>query len=146
MRDLAKRPPASHPSHLTQVLPHVFVFLEEFDPCLANLAVNSYPKPGGRCAWSQTAPGTPVTSTDWTPTRCPRSGWYGLYVNTICLLIRLKWERHFTHKWEPLPGIAGSNTFASELPNAATETLPKLCFQRVPVGKIFIISHIPNEL
>lgn len=59
MRDLAKRRPASHPSHLTQVLSHVFVFLEELDPHLANLTVNSYPKPGGRSAWSQTAPGIP---------------------------------------------------------------------------------------
>lgn len=37
MRDLARKTPASHPSRLTQALPHVFVFLEELDLPLANL-------------------------------------------------------------------------------------------------------------
>jgi len=32
------------------------------------------------------------------------------------------------------------------LPNAATERLPKVCCQRVPLGNIFIISYIPNGL
>lgn len=67
-------------------------------------------------------------------------------VNTVGLLISLEEQRHFPHKWESWPGRAGSNPFAHELPNAATETLPKVCFQSIPVGNIFIISYIPNEL